>query len=71
MKTKIMGKICPDTPDEVCIKCSQAYEGDCRAMNIPHSDAELKSRHDGHGMECDNPNLKEIRKSRFGVKYRT
>lgn len=34
-------------PDSVCEKCTQLWEGECRAFEVPHSRAERTSRHRG------------------------
>jgi hypothetical protein len=33
-----------DVPDEVCILCPQCYEGECRAFEMAHSQAERYAR---------------------------
>lgn len=64
-------KIDPRTPDEVCKQCQQFYEGDCLALQVPHSDKEKEVRSGSYGMECDPEYLKEIRFRRFQFKYHT
>lgn len=49
MKTQVFDKgvdhkIC-DRPDEYCInECSQYWQGECRAFEVPHSQAEREHR---------------------------
>ena len=64
-------KITERTPDEVCLKCSQCWEGECRAYEMPHSKEEYAHRSEGYGMECDSQSMKELRKRRYDAKYRT
>jgi hypothetical protein len=59
------------TPDEVCAQCAQCYEGECRAMSMPHSEKEREARTTCTGMECDPPRLKQIRMMRHGLRYNT
>lgn len=66
----IRHKIIPETPDNICKVCVQFYDGNCRAFSVPHSKAEEEARMSDYGMECDEPDLKEIRK-KMGIKYKT
>jgi len=34
--------------DETCRKCSQLWQGECRAYTFPHSDAERRHREKGY-----------------------
>ena len=67
----IRHKIEPNTPDKTCLQCTQLYEGDCRAFNLPHSKEEEEARTGEYGTECDDLELKKIRKEKFGIKYKT
>jgi len=64
-------KIEPSTPDEVCFQCAQFYDGNCRAMSIPHTEEERLARSFGTGMECDSPRTREINRRKFGFLYNT
>ena len=41
-----------NVPDEVCKKCSQLWEGDCRAYSVAHSTEEYEHRLVGE-VACD------------------
>lgn len=50
---QVTHKIVESTPDEVCLECSQYWEGECRAYEFPHSLAESESRRrDNSRMKC-------------------
>ena len=67
----IKRKIEPNTSDKICLQCAQLYEGNCRAFHLPHSKEEEEVRTSQYGMECDDLELKKIRKEKFGIKYKT
>jgi len=64
-------KITPGTPDSVCLQCSQCYEGECRAFEVPHSEEERNARSGIYGMECDPPRHKKFEHERYGTLYHT
>ena len=51
-------------PDEICEGCSQNWQEECRAYNMPQSKEERKQRKQGNSVNCDgDPRVKLFRYS--------
>lgn len=37
---------------ETCLKCGQLWEGECRAYEVPHSEAERQARLTDRNLRC-------------------
>ncbi len=51
--------------DDLCLRCPQCWQDECRAFHVPHSRAEAEHRQIGEAL-CQNDDLRRRRNAQTG-----